>query len=359
MIYFCKDQDRAMKEEIHFTEGRSWSRAGDWLNGLADNPEVLFLLVDENTARLCRPLLISMLPITEASRVITVGAGEQCKNLDSCRQIWTELEEAGAGRNSILINLGGGMVCDLGGFAASVYKRGIRHIHIPTTLLAQVDAAIGGKTGINHLGLKNQIGTFRPAIRTLVEPAFLDTLPVSHMKEGLAEMVKTALVCDATFWEEFLDGFRPEILPPARWIQTAALLKKSVCGEDPFEAGKRKILNFGHTVGHALESFYLSVNKPITHGDAVACGMKYESLLAVRSGLMSEADGRQITDFLERHFPEDLIPSGHEAALCEFMRHDKKNAGHHIRFSLPEKPGRAVWDVQVAEPEILSLLRKA
>ncbi|HRY33361.1 MAG TPA: 3-dehydroquinate synthase family protein [Bacteroidales bacterium] len=347
-----------MKERIQFIGRGSWSRTGAWLGGLDKGSQNIFLLADENTARLCRPLFINMLPMAEAFRLITISAGEQHKTLETCRQVWSELEAQGAGRDSILINLGGGMVCDLGGFAASVYKRGIRHIHIPTSLLAQVDAAIGGKTGVNHLGLKNQIGSFRPAIRTLIEPAFLNTLPASHLREGLAEMVKTALVCNKSFWEEIRGSLNPCEKPPDSWIRTAALLKKNICDEDPYENGRRKILNFGHTVGHAIESYYLSVNKAVTHGEAVACGMKYESLLAVRLGIMNEADGQQITDFLDRHFPGDLIPAGQEEALCSLMRHDKKNLGTQIRFALCEKPGRTVFDVPVPETEILSLLRK-
>ena len=234
----------------------------------------LFILVDEHTQHLCLPLINAFEELKQAE-VITIGAGDIHKNLETLAHVCGALGTRGATRHSLMINLGGGMVTDLGGFAASTFKRGIKYINIPTTLLAMVDASVGGKTGINFNGLKNEIGVFSPAEYVLIETEFLKTLDTQNLLSGYAEMLKHGLISTTRHWAELLNFDMNHI--DYKMLQTlvaeSVQIKENIVEQDQFEKGIRKALNLGHTVGHAFESLALETNRPVLHGYDVAWGI--------------------------------------------------------------------------------------
>ncbi|MDF7810301.1 3-dehydroquinate synthase [Hymenobacter sp. YC55] len=315
----------------------------------------VFVLTDANTSRLCYPLLRFYLP--EAHSLIEIPAGEEAKTLDSCEVVWNELTEQRADRFAVLVNLGGGVVTDLGGFCASLYKRGIRFVQVPTTLLAQVDASVGGKTGIDFQGFKNHLGVFQEPAGVFIDPKFLDTLDPRQLKSGYAEVVKHALIADAAAFREqrinsvFIDNWTDT-------IRHSVALKQEIVTQDPLENGPRKLLNFGHTVGHALESFLLSQpGREILHGEAVAAGMICEAWLSVQHGLLDENELDQIETFLFSVFEKVQFVSLETEAIADYARQDKKNAGSTINCTLLESIGRGVYNQPVTVAEIASSLR--
>lgn len=317
----------------------------------------LFILVDENTLKCCLPVLVAKVARLKEAEVIEIGAGEASKSIEICEQIWQVLSELGADRSSILINLGGGVVSDIGGFIAGTFKRGIRYINIPTSLLAQVDASIGGKTGINSGGLKNEVGLFNTPEAVFVDPDLLDTLPKNQFLSGFAEIIKHALVCDEAYWGELkevsllqLDRFDPTILHSIR-------IKNEIVNSDPFESGRRKILNFGHTVGHAMESYtFESDMRSLLHGEAVAMGMVCESFVSHKAGLLSQKDLKDITAFIFSHYTPVELPQLAFHRIIELMRHDKKNRNGEIRMTLLHGIGNAEIDRKVKIETILEAL---
>ncbi len=336
---------QAMHQHIDFVE-----TAGDLKNLLENeirNYTRYAWLTDTNTAELCLPLFENI-----AFNRINIPAGERNKDVSSADKIWHDLLGFGFDRNSLLINLGGGMITDLGGFAASVFKRGIPFIHIPTSLTAQVDAAVGGKTAINTGQVKNQIGSFSQARRIVIYPGFLETLPERELKSGFAEVVKHALVMDADYWEtvrEFsLDADR------VAWM---SLIKKSVIGKqqivekDPREQGLRKILNFGHSIGHAFESCL--TRKGILHGEAIAAGMICEAYLSVKFMGLPEIKLEEIIQLLGLYFAKLEIRDDALICLLENIRHDKKNKSAKMMFSLLKGVGNCAYDCEVNEKQVL------
>ena len=304
----------------------------------------VFILTDENVAPFWLPEVAHWLHCDSAVDIV-IKAGEQYKNLQTVQRIWKTLLKHHADRNALLINLGGGTITDLGGFAASTYKRGIKFINIPTTLLAMVDASIGGKTGIDFGGAKNQIGTFAESEAVLVKPDFLITLPPMELLSGLAEMLKYGFVVDANLLNVNLENYQQHII-------RCGEIKREIVAQDPTEKGLRKILNFGHTFGHAIESHCLTTDYPLLHGEAVALGMVGSLWLSVKQcGL----DEKVLQDF-ERQLP--MLLSETETSLSEadiepilgYLVHDKKNKGEKPQFVLLEAVGKPVWDVEV-EPE--------
>ena len=281
------------------------------------------ILVDENTKRNCLPKL----PKIENSIIIEVTSGEINKSISSCNYIWEQLSEHNFDRDSLLINLGGGVIGDMGGFCASTYKRGIDFIQVPTTLLAMVDASVGGKLGVDFNGLKNQIGLFNNPESVLIFPEFLETLPENQLKSGYAEVVKHALISDNNLWEKIISVPFNEM----NWgeiIETSINIKNKIVLSDPNEKGERKKLNFGHTFGHAVESYYLEKGTPILHGEAVLMGI----LLEVEISLVSQEQNNEIKNYILSNFSLPFTPK--KSDLLPFLMNDKKNKVGKINFSL-------------------------
>jgi 3-dehydroquinate synthase len=269
-------------------------------------------------------------------------AGEENKVLEVCFQVWETLTEAGFGRHDLLINLGGGMVTDLGGFVASVYKRGLAFINVPTTLLAMVDAAVGGKTGIDFAGYKNQIGTFRAAQATYIDTGFLHTLPSQEWANGFAELLKHALISDAQLWQNLskIQDIQNELR--SETIQQGVQIKLEIVAQDPTETGLRKILNFGHTIGHALESYYLNTETPLSHGHAVAIGLLLESHLSVELSTLTKEEFLSIETQIKNTYKLQ-IPNDTEG-LWALMQQDKKNDNGEVRMCMLSQIGSCIFD---------------
>jgi 3-dehydroquinate synthase len=301
----------------------------------------VFLLTDTNSHKHCVPFLqnVSALKICEE---IIIQADDQHKNLETLVCVWKYLCEHGAGRKSLLINLGGGMVTDLGGFAAATFKRGIRFINIPTTLLGAVDAAIGGKTGINFEGLKNEIGAFSSAKAVLINADFFKSLDKQHILSGYAEMLKHSLLTDDQSWEKIL-SFDLETIDYnllEDLLLDSVSVKERIVAEDPFEKGLRKALNLGHTVGHAFESFSHKINRPESHGYTVAWGIVCELYLSYKFCGFDKYKLRKTVDFIKQNYGIFFFSCNHYEKLFELMMHDKKNEGSDINFTLLEAPGK-------------------
>ena len=301
----------------------------------------VFILTDENVAPFWLPEVAHWLHCESAIDIV-IKPGEQHKNLQTVQRIWKTLMKHHADRNAMLVNLGGGTITDLGGFAASTYKRGIRFVNVPTTLLAMVDAAIGGKTGIDFGGAKNQIGTFAEAEEVLIDPVFLSTLPRREILSGLAEMLKYGFIADAKLLAANLENYQDHIL-------RAGEIKREIVAQDPTEQGLRKILNFGHTLGHAIESHCLTTECPLLHGEAVALGMAGALWLSVKQcGL----DAKVLQDY-EKRVPmllseADLALSDADVEpIMDYLAHDKKNKGEKPQFVLLEAVGKPVWDAEI------------
>ena len=300
----------------------------------------LFILTDEHTNRLCMPLL-KAIPTLQKAEEIRIGAEDVHKNLETLTQVWQTLSKQGATRHSLLINLGGGMVTDLGGFAAATFKRGITYINIPTTLLAMVDASVGGKTGINFNGLKNEIGAFAPASHVLIETEFLRTLDNRNFFSGYAEMLKHGLISTPRHLDELLafDTERPDYAYLKQLVGQSVQIKENIVKQDPKEQGIRKALNLGHTVGHAFESMALAENRPVLHGYAVAWGLICELYLShIQAGFPKERL-RQVNQFVREHYGCFNFDCQSYERLYELMKHDKKNTAGIINFTLLKEVG--------------------
>jgi 3-dehydroquinate synthase len=315
-----------------------------------------FILTDEHTAKYCLPYIQEKLTNKDNFDLIEINSGEESKTIDFCIGIWKMLIDFDADRNSLLINLGGGVVTDLGGFAASTYKRGIDFIHIPTTLLSQVDASVGGKTGIDIDNLKNIIGTFTQPKAVFIEHAFLDTLPARQIKSGTAEMLKHGLIADAAYWNLLKNSDLKT--PTDQLIYESVVIKNKVVTEDPTERGLRKILNFGHTIGHALESYSLDNDSdPLTHGEAIAAGMICEAWLShTKAGLPAE-DMQEIIDVLLGIYGKYTVKESSFPALKGIMKKDKKNQGGKINCSLLTKIGECRIDNICTDDELCDSLK--
>ena len=293
-----------------------------------------FILVDETTERCCLPVVNGMDCVRDA-QIIVIGATDSHKTLESLSHVWEALGEGGATRHSLLINIGGGMVTDLGGFAASAFKRGINYINIPTTLLSMVDASVGGKTGINFRGLKNEIGVFSNASTVILDTTFLKTLDAENICSGYAEMLKHGLISNEKMWAELInfDLAQPDLQQLQTMVADSVAVKQRIVTEDPLEQGIRKALNLGHTAGHAFESFALK-HAPILHGYAVAYGLISELYLStVKTGFPSDKM-HQTVSFIKEHYGKMAITCDDYPTLLELMTHDKKNVAGTINFTL-------------------------
>ena len=312
----------------------------------------VFVLTDEHTHRLCLPLLSRVDGLKGAGEIV-IGAEDTHKNLATLASVWQALSDGGATRHSLMVNLGGGMVTDLGGFAASTFKRGIPYINIPTTLLAMVDAAVGGKTGINFNGLKNEIGVFAPALSVLIETEFLRTLDSRNFFSGYAEMLKHGLISTPGHWAELLDFDAGQIdYALLKTVGRSVQVKENIVREDPTERGIRKALNFGHTIGHAFESLALAEERPELHGYAVAWGMVCELYLScLKTGFPTDRM-RQTVRFIKEHYGTFAFDCKEYDRLYDLMKHDKKNTAGVINFTLLKDIGQIALN-QTADKDLI------
>jgi len=332
-------------------------RLNEFLEGEHHEITSKFILVDENSLKHCLPELMANVPRLAGAEIIEIESGEENKNIEICEQIWQVLAGYNADRRALMINLGGGVVCDIGGFIAATYKRGIRSINVPTTLLAQVDASFGGKVGVDLGVIKNIVGTFSDPEAVFVNPGALRTLSKRQLLCGVAEMIKHGLIKDEAYWHELKDAEIMDMAVLGKLIERSIALKNQVVLEDPYEQGLRKVLNFGHTIGHAVES--LSIERPeksLMHGEAVAVGMICEAYLSHALGNLSAEQMEDITEHINDLFPHYDISGIAHHRLIELMRNDKKNHDGQIRFTLLNDIGSAVIDMPIDADKIVSSL---
>ncbi|MCX8532522.1 3-dehydroquinate synthase [Chryseobacterium luquanense] len=312
----------------------------------------VFILVDENTHEYCLPLLLGNLETDIAFEILEIEAGEEMKNIQTANQLWEILTEMQADRKALIINLGGGVITDMGGFVASTYKRGIQFINIPTTLLSMCDASIGGKTGIDLMHYKNMVGTFSFPEQIYVYPRFLDTLPAKEVKSGFAEMLKHGLIADKKHWEDLIQLQHLDPVGIEPFIPQSMEIKQEVVNADFHEKNVRKTLNFGHTIGHAIESLCLQSENPILHGEAVALGMICESHLSYLEGLISKEDSGLIIENIQKYFCFVDLTDFKDKDIFSLLLNDKKNSDAKINFSLLSGIGSCVFDHQCSTENI-------
>jgi 3-dehydroquinate synthase len=312
----------------------------------------VFVFADRHTSETCLPVFREMLDDYSEFDLIETDPGEENKNIDFCIGIWKTLLDFGADRKCLMINLGGGVITDMGGFVASTYKRGIDFINIPTTLLSQVDASVGGKTGIDIDNVKNMVGTFTLPQAVFIESEFLKTLPERELLSGFAEMIKHGLIADKDYYESLKTSDFKQPDPAA--VFRSVEIKNQVVTEDPHEQNIRKILNFGHTIGHAVESYALNNNpKPLTHGEAIAIGMICEAFLSHRYSNLTAEELEDIKSYICSLYPKyTLLPASYDALLL-LMQSDKKNEHGQILFSLLERIGHCEYNCKVTEKDII------
>ena len=350
------------------------------ITSLLQNRQVA-VLVDENTKRDCYPILKDSLEKGGVSHLtlIEIQSGEIHKTLETCTHIWQELTQNHFDRKGILLNLGGGVIGDMGGFCASTYKRGIDFIQLPTTLLSQVDASVGGKLGIDFNGLKNHIGLFKTPSKVWIHTPFLKTLPTNEIRSGFAEVIKHTLIADKKAWDKLFEinvnNF--EIQSWSGIVSHSVALKAKITEADPTEKGLRKILNFGHTIGHAIESYFIEENKkehhlPVfLHGEAIALGMIAESYFSAflcknkytDQTFISEKDFKDIKGYISSIFGDTVVTFRKAIEqknilqnIIAWAKHDKKNAQDTILTCALESVGQALYDIAISEEEILESL---
>jgi 3-dehydroquinate synthase len=308
----------------------------------------VMVLTDENTHKHCYPRIAGALP---EHTVTTIPSGEEQKNIQTCVDIWQAMTDKALDRHAVVIALGGGVMGDMGGFCAATYKRGIAFILIPTTLLAQADASIGGKLGVDFNHFKNHIGVFQLPELTLLYSGFLQTLPQGELRSGFAEVIKHALISDQPMW----DTIRTKTLAQQDWdalIRHSAAFKAGVVQEDPKEAGLRKILNAGHTIGHALESYLLEKNRRILHGEAVAAGLIAEAWIASERKMISDEALRQISGYILSIYGKVVFGEEETGAIATLTLQDKKNKGNRVLSVLLDGVGKARWDCEISLEEV-------
>ncbi|MCK5845804.1 MAG: 3-dehydroquinate synthase [Bacteroidales bacterium] len=316
----------------------------------------IFILVDENTHQACIPSLLSKVPYLQESEIIEIEPGEASKEMETASSLWYALMESGADRQSLLINLGGGVITDLGGFVAATYKRGIPFINIPTTLLGQIDAAVGSKTAIDLGNSKNQVGVFAHPRAVFINTEFIDTLPTEEINSALGEFIKYALVFDLDLWE-YVKSSEYNKSDFNYMVSKCLEIKNRIISEDLYENNIRKTLNFGHTIGHAFESFSLSKNKELRHGEAVAMGIIVESYLSYKVLGFSSSVQKEISKYILSNFDYLPIETDDIDKLIDFMRNDKKNDNGKISFVLLKEIGKAEYDQFITEDVIKDALK--
>lgn len=319
-------------------------------------PSLLLILVDENTHEYCLPTLLGNLETDIPFEIIEIEPGEEIKNIETAVQLWEILSEFGTDRNALMINLGGGVITDMGGFVASTYKRGIKFINIPTTLLSMVDASIGGKTGIDHQYYKNIIGTFALPEAIFAYPKFLDTLPFEQLRSGFAEMLKHGLIASEKHWDNLKSiELSPKTVEP--FVVDSMKIKQDVVEADFKEKNVRKNLNFGHTIGHAIESLFLQTEQTIPHGEAVAAGMVMEAYMSFANQLISENVLNEIATTISKLYPKLNIEQFDKEAIYQLMLNDKKNMDGRINFSIIDAIGHCRYDYEVSKDDIFNAIQ--
>ncbi|MEW7276961.1 3-dehydroquinate synthase [Aquimarina sp. 2201CG1-2-11] len=318
------------------------------------NHSKICILVDTNTHEHCLPLFMSKIEKEYDIEIIEVEPGEIHKNIETCSGVWNALSDLGMDRKSLMINLGGGVITDLGGFIACTYKRGISYINIPTSLLAMVDASVGGKTGVDLGNLKNMVGVISESEMVLVDTVYLGTLPADQMRSGYAEVLKHGLIQDKGYWDRTNDLSKLSTTDLDQIIYDSVIIKNKIVFEDPTEQNIRKYLNFGHTLGHAIESFYLThPEKPtLLHGEAIAIGMIMEAYISVELLSLTNNELDQITKVLLATFPKVDIDSNDHKAIMDLLVHDKKNESGNIYFVLLNTIGDAKYNC-IASDELI------
>lgn len=317
---------------------------GDLASAWAANVDIscysqIFIIVDKNTNQHCLPIFLKQTGLINFA-VVEIEAGELHKNNATCEIIWKKMLDFQLDRKTLCINLGGGVIGDMGGFCAATYKRGIDFIQVPTTLLSQVDSSIGGKLGIDFLGVKNCIGVFQDPKAVFIDSTFLKTLDLREVRSGFAEMLKHALIADKEAWIK-LSALKD--LSKVNWadfISTSLIVKRDIVEKDPFEKNIRKALNFGHTIGHAIESYYLETKNRLLHGEAIAIGMVCESFLSYKKGFLTFAELDEITTTIRYFYDIIEIPQKSFDDLFNIMYQDKKNEGKVINFTLLKSIGQ-------------------
>lgn len=319
----------------------------------------LFILVDSNTNTHCLAPFLQNLETETEIEVLEIEAGEENKTLETCEGLWNALSELGGDRKSLLINLGGGVITDLGGFLAAAFKRGISCVHFPTTLLAMVDAAIGGKNGVNLGALKNQVGIIKEPEMVIADTAFLATLPAAEMRSGLAEMLKHGLIADEDYWNRLNALKKLDLNDLDDLIKESIVIKEKVVRKDPLENGLRKSLNFGHTLGHAIESYFLEQPKKekILHGEAVAAGMVLATYISSELEDFPKQKRDEIRSYIWAMYGKIELFKEDEDKIVDLMKFDKKNEGGKINFVLLRKIGEPVIDRQVPNSLISEAFR--
>jgi len=314
----------------------------------------IFVIVDSNTNEFCLPKLLPYIETDLNVEIIEFEAGEENKNIETCVEIWKVLTELGGDRKSLVINLGGGVVTDLGGFVASTFKRGVDFIHIPTTLLSMVDASVGGKNGVDLGNLKNQIGVINVPAMVIIDTQYLETVPQNEMRSGLAEMLKHGLIYDKKYWEEFLDISTIDFETLDQLIFRSVEIKNEIVKQDPTEKNIRKALNFGHTLGHAIEGYFLESQSKTTllHGEAIAVGMILESYISLKKDLISAEEYAQIKNVLKAIYEDIIFEEADIEPILELLIHDKKNEYGSIQFALIEGIGKIKIN-QAVENELI------
>lgn len=315
----------------------------------------IVLLVDENTAQHCLNYVLQWLAVDVPFEIIEIEQGEENKTIETCTAVWETLVEMNVDRKALLINVGGGMVCDLGGFVAATYKRGIDFVNIPTSLLAMVDASVGTKTGVNLGGLKNMVGSFSQPQMVLIDTAFLETLPGNQMRSGLAEMFKHGLIADASYWNQLKNLGELTTEDLLLLIYHSVSIKNEIVLQDPFEENVRKLLNFGHTLGHVIETYSHSGKgiQPLLHGEAIAIGMILEAYISYKKNLLTKNSYLEIKETLNLMF-ESVVFTKNDIEICtHLLIHDKKNVNGVVQFTLLSDIGKGVVD-EVVESELIN-----
>ena len=345
------DSIEAQHYQVYFND-----EGFDFLNRFVaeQHPSKIFLLADKHTNECCTPIVLSVLATDIPLEIIEIEAGEPHKHIDTCTQVWYALSELGADRKSLLINIGGGVVTDLGGFVASTYMRGIPFINIPTSLLAMVDASVGGKTGVDLGALKNLVGVINNPKGVVIYPDFLATLPTEELRSGMAEMFKHGLISDEAYWHKVCNLSELTEAHLGSLIYESVVIKNEVVTQDPTEKGLRKTLNYGHTLGHAIESYCLQNpnRERLLHGEAIAIGMVLATYLSVKELGFSMDKCNQVKAFLGEYFKKQDFSYEEITDICQLMRFDKKNVSGNVHFVLLEAIGKPKIDCIVPYEEI-------
>ncbi len=316
-----------------------------------------FIISDNKVAQYCITHLLKKVKLLAKAEVLVVAHGEENKTIETCVNLWSELTDSAADRKSLVINVGGGVISDMGGFVASAYKRGIDFINVPTTLLSMADASVGGKTGIDFGSYKNHIGTFTQPKGVFIAPVFLKTLDKRQLVNGFAEIIKAALIADVRLWKTLLDLKGLPLNKLNTLIHRSVEIKNTIVKKDPLEKNERKALNFGHTIGHAIESFYLKKKgKKLLHGEAIAIGMISEAYLSFKMELLRQEELLQITQLILNYFPKQRLNKKDFLVMMALMQHDKKNEQGKTRFTLLQGIGKFRINIELSSMDVLESL---